>query len=230
MTDKNNKKGNKDLTHKAYMGIRHMFFFKEIVPGQKIAYRDLSERLEMSPTPVVQALKWLQFQGLVQHIPNRGYYAAPFSIQEVQENFEVRKLVELSLLPKIIKNIDQKGAMLLKQSLEAHRKTRSGTFLNEKLIKDRDFHLALASLSNANVQHQVLQQLFDTLFLKYRGGYFSSPQRSQTVDEHLLIFRSVVAKDIKTARKAIADHISRAKKQVLKNLKELMKDKKIAGI
>jgi DNA-binding GntR family transcriptional regulator len=230
MTNKDNKKGNKDLTHKAYLGIRHMFFFKEIVPGQKIAYRDLSERLEMSPTPVVQALKWLQFQGLVQHIPNRGYYAAPFSIQEVQENFEVRKLVELSLLPKIIKNIDQKGAMLLKQSLEAHRKTRSGTFLNEKLIKDRDFHLTLASLSNANVQHQVLQQLFDTLFLKYRGGYFSSPQRSQTVDEHRLIFRSVVAKDIKTARKAIADHISRAKKQVLKNLKELMKDKKIAGI
>lgn len=230
MTNNNNEGSNRDLTRKAYMGIRHMFFFKEIVPGQKIAYRDLSERLEMSPTPVVQALKWLEFQGLVQHIPNRGYYAAPFSIQEVQENFDVRKLLELSLLPEIIKNIDQKGSKLLKQSLEAHRKTRGGTFLNEKLIKDRDFHLTLASLSNTNVQHQVLQQLFDTLFLKYRGGYFSSLQRSKTVDEHRLIYRSVVAKDIKTARKAISDHISRAKKQVLKNLKELMKDKKIAGI
>ena len=31
MTDKNNKKGNTDLTYKAYMGIRHMFFFKEIL-------------------------------------------------------------------------------------------------------------------------------------------------------------------------------------------------------
>ena len=230
MTNIKEEKSKKDLTHKAYMGIRHMFFFKEIVPGQKIAYRDLSERLEMSPTPVVQALKWLEFQGLVQHIPNRGYYAAPFSIQEVQENFDVRKLLELSLLPEIIKNIDQKGIRLLEQSLEAHRKTRGGTFLNEKLIKDRDFHLTLASLSNANVQHQVLQQLFDTLFLKYRGGYFSSPERSQTVDEHRLILRGVVAKDIKIARKALADHISRAKKHVVENLKEVMKDKKIAGI
>ena len=230
MTNKNNEISDQNLTHKAYMGIRHMFFFKEIVPGQKIAYRDLSERLEMSPTPVVQALKWLEFNGLVQHIPNRGYYAAPFSIQEVQENFDLRKLIELSLLPKIIKNIDQKGIRLLEQSLEAHRKTKGGTFLNEKLIKDRDFHLVLASLSNANVQHQVLQQLFDTLFLKYRGGYFSSPERPQTVDEHRLIFRSVVAKDIKTARKALADHISKAKKHVLKNLKEVMKDKKVAGI
>jgi len=58
------------------------------------------------------------------------------------------------------------------------------------------------------------------------AGDFSSPQRSQTVDEHLLIFRSVVAKDIKTARKAIADHISRAKKQVLKTTDFLMKPTK----
>jgi len=230
MVNKNNEKSKQDLTHKAYMGIRHMFFFKEIVPGQKIAYRDLSERLEMSPTPVIQALKWLEFNGLVQHIPNRGYYAAPFSIQEVQENFDVRKLIELSLLPKIIKNIDKKGIRILEQALDAHRKTRGGTFLNEKLIKDRDFHLTLASLSNANVQLQVLQQLFDTLFLKYRGGYFSSPERSQTVDEHRMIFRSVAAKDTKNARKALGDHISRAKKHVLENLKEVMKDKKIAGI
>jgi DNA-binding GntR family transcriptional regulator len=50
------------------------------------------------------------------------------------------------------------------------------------------------------------------------------------VDEHRLILRGVGAKDIKTARKALADHISRAKKHVVKNLKEIMKDKKIAGI
>ena len=46
-------------THKAYQGIRQMLFHNEIVPGQKIAYRDLAERLGMSQTPVIQALKWL---------------------------------------------------------------------------------------------------------------------------------------------------------------------------
>jgi hypothetical protein len=40
----------------------------------------------------------------------------------------------------------------LEQSLETHQKTKGETFLNEKLIKDRDFHLPLPSLSNAQVQ------------------------------------------------------------------------------
>lgn len=63
-----------DHTQEAHIGIRRMLFHKEVVSGQKIAYRDLAKRLGMSPTPVVHALKWLEFQGLVQHVPNRGYY------------------------------------------------------------------------------------------------------------------------------------------------------------
>lgn len=219
-----------DLTRKAYMGIRNMFFYKEIVPGQKIAYRELSERLDMSPTPVVQALKWLEFQGLINHIPNRGYYASPFSISEVRENFDVRRLLELSLLPEIIKNIDRKGIELLEQSLEAHQKTKNNTYLNEKLIKDRDFHLVMASIANKEVQMQVLNQLFDTLFLKYRGGYFSSTARPQTTGEHLKVFEYIVAKDVQKARRALSDHITKAKNHVVKNLTELMKNKKISGI
>ena len=71
-------------TRKAYQGIRQMLFHNEIVPGQKIAYRDLAERLGMSQTPVIQALKWLEFQGLVRHERHRGYYTEPISIQEVE--------------------------------------------------------------------------------------------------------------------------------------------------
>ena len=63
-----------DHTQKAYMGIRRMLFHNEIGPGQKISYRDLAERLKMSSTPVIQAFKQLEFQELVRHEPNHGYY------------------------------------------------------------------------------------------------------------------------------------------------------------
>ena len=59
---------------KAYAGIRRMLFHNEIVPGQKIGYRDLAERIGMSQTPVIQALKWLEFQGLVRHEPQPGLF------------------------------------------------------------------------------------------------------------------------------------------------------------
>jgi DNA-binding GntR family transcriptional regulator len=118
----------------------------------------------------------------------------------------------------------------LEQSLEAHQKIKGRTFLNEKLIKDRDFHLPLPPLSNAQVQLWVLKQLFDTRFLKYRGGYFPSPARSQTIAAHQTVFRYVVAREIKNARKALSDHISRAKTRVLKNLETVLKNRKINAI
>ena len=46
-----------DLAHKAYMGIRQMLFYNEIISGQKIKYQDLADRLDVSITPVIHALK-----------------------------------------------------------------------------------------------------------------------------------------------------------------------------
>ncbi len=60
MATKNTKKpakGRPDHTYIAYEGIKKMLFENEILPGQKISYRQLAERLQMSPTPVIQALK-----------------------------------------------------------------------------------------------------------------------------------------------------------------------------
>ena len=74
-------------------------FNKELVPGQRIAYRDLAEKLQLSPTPIIQALKWLELQGFVQHEPNRGYSMAPFSLKEIEELYEIRELIEPSLYP-----------------------------------------------------------------------------------------------------------------------------------
>ena len=98
-TAKSPSEGKMAHTRKAYLGIRNMLFHNEIGPGQKISYRDLAERLGMSQTPVIQALKWLEFQQLVRHEPNRGYYTAPVSLQEVEEIYDLRELIELALLP-----------------------------------------------------------------------------------------------------------------------------------
>ena len=78
-------KTKEDFTKEAYMGIRRMFFHNEIIPGQKISYGDLAKRLNMSTTPVIQALKHLEFQGLVRHEPNRGYYTENVSLEEITE-------------------------------------------------------------------------------------------------------------------------------------------------
>ena len=98
-----------DRSRAAYQGLRRMLYNKELVPGQKIAYRELAERLQMSPTPIIQALKWLELQGFVRHEANRGYFMAPFSETEIEEIYELRELLEPSLIETTVQRLDKVG-------------------------------------------------------------------------------------------------------------------------
>jgi DNA-binding transcriptional regulator YhcF (GntR family) len=135
-----------DSSQVAYQGIRRMIYTRELVPGQKIAYRDLAEKLSLSPTPIIQALKRLELLGFVCHEPNRGFYMSPFSLKEIEEIYEMRELIEPSLVADAVRNIDKKGLADLKAALEAHLSAERDFYLKERLFKNREFHLTLASL------------------------------------------------------------------------------------
>ena len=219
----------KNHTQKAYMGIRRMLFHNEIGPGQKISYRDLSERLKMSSTPVIQALKQLEFQGLVRHEPNRGYYTESISIQEVKEIYELREVIELSLLPEVVANLSEKGIRQLRDVFQAHLKAADDLYLNERLIKDMEFHLTLASLSGRQIQLQVLRNLFDLLYLKYSGSLLFIRSKKIVGSEHQNIYDSVISRDLQKAQKALKQHFVNIKKHVLAALCQIFAGKEISG-
>lgn len=219
-----------DLAQKAYLGIRQMLFHNEIVPGQKIAYRDLAERLEMSPTPVIQALKFLEFQGLVRREPNRGYYTEPISLNEVREAYDLREMIEVSLLPKVLENFDEKAIVQLKKSYEAYFATSNTIYPNERLLKNVEFHLTLASLSRCSIHQKILQNLFDLMYLKYRSGVIYLTSMEITDPNHEQFFEALKAGDLAKAQQTLARHISDSKKLVIMGLERMIEEKKILTI
>ena len=212
-------------THKAYQGIRQMLFHNEIVPGQKIAYRDLAERLGMSQTPVIQALKWLEFQGLVRHERHRGYYTEPVSVQEVEEIYEFREQIELALLPRTLARLDAAAIDTLSSALEAHLKASREIYLHDRLVRDMEFHLTLAALSGNRVQHQTLRLLFDLLYLKYGGNILFSTSMEKADTAHKELFGHIRDNNLEGAKDVLSHHINSVKKHVLSGLARMMKEK-----
>jgi DNA-binding GntR family transcriptional regulator len=208
-------------TRKAYQGIRNMMLHNELAPGQKIAYRDLAERLGMSQTPIIQALKWLEFQQLVRHEPNRGYFTAPVDLEEVAEIYDVRETLELSLLPGIIRTIDKKGIQKLRSALEAHLRASREIYLAERLKRDMEFHLTLAQISGSKVHCKILSDLFDLLYLKYSGNVLFSKSMDSADADHQALFDSIVTGNLKTARRTLSRHIRRVRTHVIKGLKKI---------
>lgn len=209
-----------DSSQIAYQGIRRMIYSKELVPGQKIAYRDLAEKLDLSPTPIIQALRRLELLGFVCHETNRGFYMSPFSLKEIEEIYEMRELIEPSLVADTVQNIDKKGLSELKAALEAHLSAERDFYLKERLFKNREFHLTLASLSKKETQIRILRNLFDILFLKY-----SDLPRSSLVatdQEHQEIYDAVSLRSMDRAQTVLKNHVTNVKVQVLSSVRKML--------
>lgn len=219
------KKQREDSSQTAYLGIRHMLYNKELVPGQRIAYRDLAEKLELSSTPIIQALKWLELEGFVQHEPNRGYSMAPFSLREVEELYEIRELIEPSLVPAAIEKIDKKGLSELKAALEAHLSAEREFYLKERLFRNREFHMTLASLSGKATQLRILQNVFDMIFLKYGGNYFPISSLSATDQAHQEVYDAVALRSLERAQSVLKNHLTNVKIQVMTSIRKVLAEK-----
>lgn len=217
--------GEIDHSQKAYKGIRRMLYHKELVPGQKIAYGDLAERLNMSSTPIIQALKWLEFQGFVRHVPNRGYIMEPFSLKEVEEIYELRQLLEPSLLPEAIDCLDDRGIQHLKTALDDHLSAVREFYQQERLFKNKEFHLVLASLSKQKTQVRILRHVFDLLFLKYGGNYLSTDSLQSGDEEHREIYDCVVKRNVNGAQAVLTQHIVNVKEQVLTSFRRILEER-----
>lgn len=216
-------------TRKAYQGIRQMLFHNEIVPGQKIAYRDLAERLGMSQTPVIQALKWLEFQGLVRHERHRGYYTEPVSIQEVEEIYDFREQIELALLTQTMGKMDKTALKKLETALEAHRRASREIYLHDRLLRDMEFHLTLAELAGNKVQLQALRLQFDLLYLKYGGNILFSTSMEKADTAHNELYNHIREGNLAGAKSVLSRHIRNVKKHVLNGLTRLMQEKGKTG-
>lgn len=224
------KNNDGDHTRRAYRGIRNLMLHNELMPGQKFSYRDLAERLGMSPTPIIQALKWLEFQQLVRHEPHRGYFTAPIDRREVEEIYQARELIELSLLGATLRCIGDQGLIALERALAEHLEASRELYLAERLKKDMAFHLTLASLSGNRIQSRILADLFDLLYLKYSGSILFTTSMDSADTDHQVLYASIVARDLRAARRTLARHIRRVKQHVLQGLAKISAEKDQAGI
>ena len=208
-----------NLTRDAYNDIRKMIFLNELRPGQKVAYRDMAKRLGMSLTPVVQALKHMEFLGLLQHEPNRGFYIKPIDVEEIAEAYDLREVLEVNLVSKVVVRLDEDGKRRLKLALEEYLTAGRSGSLKLRLSKDMNFHLTLAEISSQALSIRMLRYLLDFLYLRFeKEQIFSRPQESAAV-EHQKIFDAIIAGSTREAKKAMRDHIRSVKNNVMQDLR-----------
>lgn len=215
-----------DLTFKAYMAIRQMLFYNEIQPGQKIKYKDLATRIGVSMTPVIQALKWLEFHNIVRHESNKGYYINEVSVKEITEVYDTRLLLEVSLVPGIIGHLNDQGIRKLAATLDAYKAAVAEDNYHKRIMTDMKFHMTLAALSKCHIQVKMLQELFDILLLRYNQNLFYLSMTGTSLAEHEDIFNSIKKRDQVRLEASLKFHVDTVRNHITQGMSRLVPDKK----
>ncbi|MCF6247723.1 MAG: GntR family transcriptional regulator [Desulfobacula sp.] len=217
---KNKTYKTKDLTRDAYNDIRKMIFSNALKPGQKIPYRKMAEGLSMSLTPVVQALKHMEFMGLVTHEKNRGFFVGKVTPQQLDEAYRLRSVIEPMMLEHAIPALDEEGLKKINDAMDEYLEAIQKGSAKLMLVKDIQFHMVLAELSNQTISILLLKHLFDFLYLRFSEELIFSRPSENSISDHAAILKAIKSGNINAAAQGLKSHISHTHKNALDGLKD----------
>lgn len=204
----------KNLMEKAYWQIKNMIFQQKIGPGQKLIYRDLSKRLDMSKTPIMYALGRLEQEGFVELIPNLGYFVKEMDVQEFEDLFDVREALEIHAITLAMDHHTREDLENLERRVQQHKEYTLPYYDRKKLVLDAEVHLQIALMSGNRVLVRQLRHIFEHIYLRYQVERMHPTRLSITSEEHHQILAMIRKKDSQGAEKMIRKHIRAAKEMM----------------
>jgi DNA-binding GntR family transcriptional regulator len=205
------------LTETVYELIQQRLVDHEIEPGSKLNINGLAAELDVSPTPVREALARLEADGLVVKRSLAGYTAAPLMTEgEFNDLFEMRLLLEPVAAARSATRITAADLLGLDEHLGQMRKAQQDASLDTlRLFAQHDalFHGLIAAASGNALMADTLRR-FHSHAHQYRL-YFHEGMVEETCREHERIVEALREADPDTAAAAMRSHIRRAQQRLL---------------
>lgn len=212
------------LIEEAYRKIKQMIFEQKLVPGQRLVNKDLGEMLNMSRTPIINALNRLVQDGFVGFESFRGFYVRPIDLQEVWDAFGVREALEVYAVEQAIKLADLEDIHLLEEKLREHVEYQPHYYTRKKFFLDSLFHLQIAEMSKNRVLKFLLQRNFEHIYLRARLDNYAPHRMADAADEHHRLVDRMKKKDIIGSIEIIRNHVQKARDHVIRCLSDQESD------
>lgn len=187
----------------------------ELEPGERLMEIHLAEKLGVSRTPVREAIRKLELEGLVKMIPRRGAVVASITISDLEDVLEVRKVLEQLTVKLACEKITDEEIALLKKYHEEFAKAINTNDLTSLAEKDVSFHDVIYNASRNNRLIQILNNLREQMY-RYRLEYIKNEdKRKKVVEEHAEIIKAIENKDVDVAKEYIRAHINNQEATIL---------------
>lgn len=199
----------------AYEVLKHAIVTGEIPAGERIVETDYAERLHISRTPLREALRKLERDGLVEYVLRRGVVVRAFTIEDVDEIYTIRNALEMLTLPAIIERATPEDIVSLRAKLHEMDKVMAMDDIEKLSPMARAFHSAITHISGKNRILRVIESQDEFINRFSAMAIRQEDRRVQAHEEHHKLVDYIEQRDLEHLEKLTRKHIERSKENCL---------------
>lgn len=203
-----------------FQTLRQAILRGELKPGERLMEIHLAQKLGVSRTPVREAIRKLELEGLVLMIPRKGAVVAEITISDLEDVLEVRMALEELAMKHACRRITKEQLDGLEQLAAVFSESLNGDDVGACAQADMLFHDAIYEATGNNRLIQILNNLREQMY-RYRMEYLKDRHsHAQLLKEHEEILNALKCHDEKSALEWISRHIERQKEHIISILNQ----------
>lgn len=198
--------------------LRQAIITGEFAPGERLMEIALAEKLGVSRTPVREAIRKLELEGLVVMIPRKGAEVAQITEKDLRDSLEVRCNLEELSVKLACERITKEGEEKLKLALADFRKAIEEQDFQKIVDSDIAFHDVIFEVTQNHRLMQIASSLREQVY-RYRVQYIKDEKLHPVLEEeHRMIVDYILKKDVQQAVSVMKKHIINQEEGVIKKI------------
>lgn len=185
-------------------------------PGTRLVQDELANKFKASRSPIREALRMLEADGLVEIKPHTGAWISELDLAEFEEMYQIRERIEPLMLRLSIPNLTTK---LIKELEETLEKLSNAKTVEQFLKLDREFHLLTYEGAITTFLGEIVQRMWNTT-QPYRRLYSKILEQENFNSahlEHTLLMKAIKRTDLDDAERILYGHIRRTRLELKNN-------------
>ncbi len=197
------------LADRAYAAIYSAISEGTFRPGDRLRIEDLSASLQISPTPIREALNRLEAVGLAEHVPHRGSRVCMVSESEFRELYELRLMLEPLAVSKAAERFTSEDTIAARGYLDRLNAAVRNNEFPYAWEAHAAFHFSLYRAARSRWLKRVITPLWDSCrrYRDLQNNLRANPPQNQM--EHENILKACIAHDPKLASTELYNHMAR---------------------
>jgi len=203
----------------AFNTLRQAILTGELKPGERLMEIRLADKLGVSRTPIREAIHKLALEGLVTMVPRHGAEVAQITEKSMNDVLEVRRALDALCAELACDRITDEELAALKQACDHFEQCVAEKDTRKIAQADVALHNIIVHATGNQRLIQLINNLSEQMY-RYRFEYIKDSNRHEAlVEEHKIIYQSIVNKDKETAAAAARTHIDNQKKAIIHKIR-----------